>query len=76
MEWTIVLYVVGFFVTYVWLKVYRNNNDLNGWFSVIATFLVSLLSWIGFAVFLLTLLLDAIDDYFDQNPPPKPPKWL
>lgn len=70
---SLVVYLIGFVVMYLITKQLRNNMRANKWEDVVLSFMLSLFSWIGIVVTLLTLLLSLITDKFKDT---KPPKWL
>ena len=67
-----VIYLIGFVITYLFLKYLDWEQDSNDWSDIFARFFVSLFSWI--AVFLIVILL--IFSLFEYLKNTKPPKWL
>ena len=70
---SLVVYLIGFVVMYLITKQLRNNMRANKWEDVVLSFMLSLFSWIGIVVTLLTLLLSLITGKLKNT---KPPKWL
>jgi len=66
MEIILIVYIVGFITAYVFTKFIRNKNNSNEWCDVLASTLMAILSWIGFAIVL---------SYFITKYT-KPPKFL
>lgn len=69
MEIALIIYLAGFIATYIITKLIRNKARCNEWSDIIATFLVSLFSWIGVFIFFLCYLTSIKNNI-------KPPKFL
>ncbi len=66
----IILYIIGFIITYILCKHYRGKDEENNtWQDVAITFIVSICSFIGLAAILIIALI-----YTDFTS--KPPKYL
>ena len=67
-----IIYIIGFLVSYLILKYFREQTFNSTWNTVILTFLISLLSWLSVAIVLglsgILYLVNKLDS--------EPPKWL
>ena len=63
----VLIYILGFVITYTYLKYLRNKKDMNNWDDVLMTMLMSLFSFVG----LLVVLSHAVRGYFKNSKPPK-----
>lgn len=70
----LIIYLIGFVATWIVLKWWRNKNlDVyTEWIDILASFLFSLFSWLGFTICVIVILIQLLN----ENNVPKPPKWL
>jgi ABC-type transport system involved in multi-copper enzyme maturation permease subunit len=63
------IYLLGFFITYIITKIYRNKENKNDWVDVRITLFLSSFSWTGL-ILIIMFIISSIKF------PDKPPKWL
>lgn len=69
------IYLIGFFLSYYMIKKWRNRENLNEWGDVFLTIFVSLCSWITCII----LLIISCNEYLKKLKPLKifkPPRFL
>ena len=65
-----IIYIIGFLISYIIIKIIRNkNNKTSTWEDVAWSFGISIFSFVGILFTLGMLFLNYIEDK-------KPPKWL
>jgi hypothetical protein len=67
------IYFIGVVATWWLYKWLRNMAESNEWKDAILAFIISMLSWTGFAVIIIMFIIHVIEHYKSNN---KPPKWL
>jgi RsiW-degrading membrane proteinase PrsW (M82 family) len=67
----LIIYLIGFIITYIICKITRNQSKENTWKDVFITFLISLFSWVGVIIIIIIYLVW----YINKNCK-NPPKWL
>ena len=67
----LVVYLVGFFVTYIFFKKYIRDENETTWSDIFGTFGAALLSWITIFIVLIMIFYEWI-----KETNIKPPKWL
>lgn len=66
------LYFIGYFVLYIMLKNWRDEDgDHNEWGDIIFTIFASFFTWVG----VLAVIIIRWEKYF-KNKFPDPPSWL
>lgn len=71
----IILYILGFLLSYILIKIIaRNNEKADNWNQIFISFFVSLFSWFTVIVIIIIAWNDIIKKIGIKLP--KPPKWL
>lgn len=70
------LYLIGFILSYVLIKIFRENRDLNDWSDVIFTIILSLFSWLMVGLIMIIVTIRGTFRFFKNLSKQNPPSWM
>lgn len=71
----IILYIIGFIITYIICKKLRNKQDNNEWSDVRLSIVIAFMSFIGLILILIIWLIVVSNEYINEHDL-KPPTFL